>query len=304
MTYPQARLAALERAALQARDDLGSNFPARVALASTGLDVEEVYCSMRLAESPLSKPDVDALVRRGVAVGGHQLAAYIAVEDYATAARYVQAAFMPGRRHGFIALEEIVGLHARIARRSSERPGNLRETSLRSLPSGMVPPPAWLIPQTLAAYVERIRQGPASGASPLTWAADAHARFQRIRPFESANGRVGRTLLNLLLRRTGFLPFIVRPADAAAYLQALRAADSRDTGPLRSLLARSLSRSYAAASANRAEAGDVRPLSDFAAGRERAALYKAAQRGRLRAFRRDGRLYTSATWIADYKALK
>jgi hypothetical protein len=31
-------------------------------------------------------------------------------------------------------------------------------------------------------------------------------------------------------------------------------------------------------------------------------LYKAAQRGRLRVVRRDGRLYTTAAWVAAYGA--
>ena len=287
-------------------DNRGETYPQVTAatMRATGLDIDEVFCSMRLAGTALARPDVEALVRRGVAVGGHKLAAYIAVEDYAAAARYIQAAFMPNRRHRFISVEEIAGLHLRIARRTAARPGSLREVSLRPFPSGMVPPPAWLIPQALTAYVERFRPGPSEGSSVLEWIADAHARFERIQPFESANGRVGRALVNLLLKRTGFLPFIVRPGDAAKYDAALQAADSRDLRPLAALLERSLSRSYALVSAGRLEAAEIRPVSDFATGKDRAALYKAAQRGRLRSFRRDGRLYTSSRWIADYKALR
>jgi hypothetical protein len=48
--------------------------------------------------------------------------------------------------------------------------------------------------------------------------------------------------------------------------------------------------------------GELRSLASFAAGSRRAALYKAAQRGRLRSVRRGGTLYTSAAWIAEYEA--
>jgi hypothetical protein len=82
----------------------------------------------------------------------------------------------------------------------------------------------------------------------------------------------------------------------------LRAADSRDALPLGRLLATSLARSYAFLAAALPAHGDARPLSAFARGARRAALYKAAQRHRLRAFRSDGRLLTTAAWIAEYDA--
>jgi hypothetical protein len=107
-------------------------------------------------------------------------------------------------------------------------------------------------------------------------------------------------LINLLLKRCGYLPFIVRARAGEAYLAALRAADSRDIWPLALVIGKSLARSYAFLGAAVPDAGEARPLSEFASGARLAALYKAAQRGRLRAFRRDGRLLTTAAWIAAY----
>ncbi len=274
---------------------------ARSAVASEALEIDEAWSSLRLADSPLERADAEALLRRGVAVGGYKLEAYIALDDYAAAMRYVRAAPMPGGRQGFVSMQEIVALHRLVARRTSPRPGLLREVTLPAFPGGMVPAPAWLIPQSLTAFVERFRPGPPKDGSPIAWVADAHARYERIHPFDAGNGRVGRALANLLLKRCGLLPLVVRPGDAATYLAALRAADSRNPWPLASLIARSLVRSYALMEAHATRNEDVRPLSEFATDRERASLYKAAQRGRLRAFRRDGRLWTSARWIAEYR---
>jgi hypothetical protein len=47
---------------------------------------------------------------------------------------------------------------------------------------------------------------------------------------------------------------------------------------------------------------ELRPLASFAAGGHADALYKAAQRGRLRVVRRDGRLFTTATWMEHYRS--
>jgi hypothetical protein len=52
-----------------------------------------------------------------------------------------------------------------------------------------------------------------------------------------------------------------------------------------------------------AVAGDepLLPLRSLAGGHY-AALIKAAQRGRLAVVERDGRVYTTAAWISDYRA--
>ena len=45
----------------------------------------------------------------------------------------------------------------------------------------------------------------------------------------------------------------------------------------------------------------LQPLAAFAADGRADALYKAAQRGKLRVVRRKGRLLTTETWVADYR---
>ena len=47
--------------------------------------------------------------------------------------------------------------------------------------------------------------------SPLTLAAIAHAQFETIHPFEDGNGRTGRALVQVLLRRRGLAPQFVPP---------------------------------------------------------------------------------------------
>jgi Fic family protein len=268
--------------------------------AARELFIDEVFRSTALAGASLSRSEVEALLERDSVAPGRTLAENVLVADYGDAARLVRSAPLP-RRRSVLAVDEVAALHALAVRRTlGSRPGRWRETTAAPFPSGMVPPPAWSVPREIATFVDRFASGPPNGTHRIAWAAEAHARFTRIHPFETANGRAARLVTNLLLRRTGLPPLVVRRSDAPRYVRALRAADSRNIWPLAVLIARSALEGAAKLLADSERNDGLRPVSTFAAGARRAALYKAAQRGRLRTVRRDGQLLTRAEWIADY----
>ncbi len=294
--------AALAAAVDDERVRLGSSGP-RVRAEARRLVLEEIWCSARLAGSGLELDEVVALVERGIAAGERRLEDYVLVADYAAAAQFAAEAALPGRKQSYLRLEEVVQLHALAARREpAAHPGAWRSTTVAAFPSGMVAPPAWLVPRQMNAFVERVASGPPPQTHPLLWVADAHERFSRIHPFAKANGRVARLLANLLLRRVELPPFAVRGRTAERYLAALRRADSRDPWPLATVLARAVLASLRRLVAASEGPAELLPLAAFAAGAARARLYKAAQRGRLRSVRRGGQLLTSAPWIAEYEA--
>ena len=71
-----------------------------------------------------------------------------------------------------------------------------------------VPPPPDRVPELmrdLVAYVNTDYH------SPLTQAAVAHAQFETIHPFGDGNGRAGRALIHIVLRRRGLAPRFVPP---------------------------------------------------------------------------------------------
>ncbi len=267
------------------------------------LYLDEIRASAALAGASLEPGEVEALVTRGVALGGRPLEAYVAVADYADAVRYLRAAPLPSRRSPYLRLEEIVELHARATRRAAgAHPGTWRATTLERLAGDVVPPPPWFVPREIDAFVARFGPGPQAGASHLLWLAEAHERLRRIHPFAEANGRTVRLVTNLLLRRLALPPFVVRERDAERYRAALRRADSRDPWPLAGVIGRSILAGLAQLLAALESGGDLRAVAAFAAGAERDALYKAAQRGRLRAVRRNGALLTTQAWIDAYRS--
>jgi Fic family protein len=73
-----------------------------------------------------------------------------------------------------------------------------------------VPPPPALVPtllEDLASFVNDERM------SPVLQAALAHAQFETIHPFADGNGRTGRALIHLILKRRGLSPRAVPPVS-------------------------------------------------------------------------------------------
>lgn len=62
---------------------------------------------------------------------------------------------------------------------------------------------------------------------PLKIAANMHAKFEKIHPFEDGNGRVGRILLNSILIDAGYPPLIIRKTMRKSYFSALEASDNK-----------------------------------------------------------------------------
>jgi hypothetical protein len=279
---------------------------ARLFLGPGGgaLRLVEIAGSLRFAGILVRTGDLAALVTNGRAPAGRSLEACNAIADYAAAVAYAAGLGRQRRRQPLVRVEEIVALHAVATRRSSfERPGKWRSATAAALRGGAVPPPAWLVPRDVAALVERFANPPAPERLVLLWLADYHARLSRIHPFATANGRVTRLCLNLLLIRLGYPPFVIRPREGPRFASALDRAAAGDLWPSALFLGRSLRKSLQ-------ERGDVShspgdalvALSTIEGESERAALYKASQRGRLRTIRRGTSVFTSKLWIDEYRS--
>jgi Fic family protein len=114
-----------------------------------------------------------------------------------------------------------------------------------------VPPPPERVKalmDDLVAFMNR------TDVAPVVQAAIAHAQFETIHPFADGNGRVGRALIHVVLRRRGLAPRYVPPvslvlaADAKAYVAGLTAfRDDRAAGWIL-LFAQAIERAAAKAS--------------------------------------------------------
>lgn len=73
-----------------------------------------------------------------------------------------------------------------------------------------VPPPPELVDSLLADLCAFCND---SSLPPLVQAAIAHAQFETVHPFDDGNGRTGRALVQVILRRRGLAPFYVPPVS-------------------------------------------------------------------------------------------
>ena len=81
-------------------------------------------------------------------------------------------------------------------------------SSFNPCSAAFVPPPHEYLDDLLADLLEYVN---GDNHSPLVQAAVAHAQFETLHPFADGNGRTGRALIHLVLRRRGLAPAFVPP---------------------------------------------------------------------------------------------
>lgn len=265
--------------------------------AFAALRLDEVAASSRLAGARLDLTEVRALLDRGRALGGHRFEDYLIVRGYADAAGW---AAQQGARRNPVTTEDLRTLHRLAVRGISDDAGAWRTRTVPPLADGTVPPPHWLVPFETETYVGRLALG-ADDPAPLALAR-AVARLVRLQPFPNGNGRVARLVANLLAYRRGLPPIVYDARARSSYAAALRAALAGDATPLARVIGQALGRGLERLRDAIEPVDELLPLGSFAGEGGTDRLYKAAQRGRLRVVRRDGRLYTTAPWVAAYGA--
>jgi Fic family protein len=108
-----------------------------------------------------------------------------------------------------ITLDRLLETHRRLLDRTrlAEHAGRVRTeqnwiggSSHNPCSASFVPPPDDVVPELLADLLEFCN---GDDLPPVVQAAVAHAQFETIHPFVDGNGRVGRVLIHLVLRRRG-----------------------------------------------------------------------------------------------------
>jgi Fic family protein len=140
-----------------------------------------------------------------------------------------------------LSVELLLEIHRRLLRgtRLEEHGGRLRDvqnwiggSSFNQCSAEYVPPPPELVAELVADLCDFCNE---DSLPAVAQAAIAHSQFETIHPFVDGNGRVGRALIHLVLRRRGVVSRVVPPVSlilatwAKEYVDAL--AGTRYRGP-------------------------------------------------------------------------
>ena len=284
----------------------GSASARRFERARREVVYDEIAASCAIAGARLSSEQTRRLLESGRTVAGR-------LEDHLLVLGYARAALSVAREHPAVAAQrrlvttvEIERLHETVVAplavlRATPPAAGWRRANLPPVREGMVTLPHWLIEFEMSALVDRIGSGPRNEGGLFEWLADAYERFERIRPFVDANGRVARLLVNVLLARLGYPPATMAASLVGAFEHALRAADAGNRQPLAAVLERAVRSNLERLAATLVDPGALRPLAHFTRrGLHLDALRKAAQRGRLRTIARGREIFTTQAWLERY----
>ncbi len=218
---------------------------AEAALVRLDLVAGALSDSEALARLLLRAESVASSRIEGLEIGARRLLHADAERDLGEATRDVTAAEVLGNIDAMLYAVESIGeggplsvdllleIHRRLlsGTRLEHHGGRLREkqnwiggSSFNPCSAEYVPPPRELVPELLADLCEF---GNDDSLPAVAQAALAHAQFETIHPFVDGNGRVGRALIHLILRRRGVVSRVLPPVSlilatwAKEYVEAL-----------------------------------------------------------------------------------
>jgi Fic family protein len=180
------------------------------------LVLEWTYNANALEGNTLTLPETK-IVLEGIAVGGKTLREHFEALNHRDAIRYAEE--IVGHNEA-LSESQIRHIHARVLKNIDDNEaGQYRRVNLKATGEGATLPDFSQLPEEMAGFIRW--HADATAMHPVVRAAELHARFSKISPFATGNGRIGRLLLNLELMKAGYPPAVIRHDDSAAYWQAL-----------------------------------------------------------------------------------
>jgi Fic family protein len=204
---------------------------AEAALARFDVEVRTLSDSEALARLLLRTEAVASSRIEGLEIGARRLLRADAERRLGETSRDVNAAEVLGNidamlfavqsvdAGGLLSIDLLLEIHRRLLRgtRLEMFAGRLRDeqnwiggSSFNPCSAEFVPPPPELVPELLADLCDFCNDDMLPA---VAQAAIAHAQFETVHPFVDGNGRVGRALIHLVLRRRGAVSRVLPPVS-------------------------------------------------------------------------------------------
>jgi Fic family protein len=220
---------------------------AELAIARLNESAGALQSTEALARLLLRAESVASSKIEGLEVGGRRLLRAEAARDLGDPAQDVTAEEVLGNIEAMrwateylgsaepVSVDGILGVHRRLlaGTRLAQHGGVLRQeqnwiggSSFNPCGADFVPPPPEDVEPLLADLCAFCND---DSLPPVAQAAIAHAQFETIHPFVDGNGRTGRALIHVVLRRRGLAPRVLPPVSLVlatwsdSYIQTLTA---------------------------------------------------------------------------------
>src|SRR5687768_2783975 len=220
---------------------------AEAAIAQLNRSAAALVDTETLARLLLRAESVASSYIEGLAIGGRRLLRAEAAQALGIAVADFKAEEVLGNIHAmtfaveslssapWITVDSILEVHSRLLAptRLAGHAGHIRTlqnwiggSNYTPCRAAFVPPPPEYVPELLADLADFCNR---SDLPAVAHAAIAHAQFETIHPFVDGNGRTGRAMIHVLLRRRRLAHRVVPPIslvlarDATSYIDALTA---------------------------------------------------------------------------------
>ncbi|MDV0445990.1 hypothetical protein MmiAt1_15960 [Methanimicrococcus sp. At1] len=138
---------------------------------------------------------------------------------------YVKTRSFTNNSNGKISVAFIKKIHSMIMANILENPGQFRNSNIGIVGCDLQHTPPELIEDELNELIRNFYENIQAQKYPFEQIMIFHYRFETIHPFLDGNGRVGREVMNYLLRKEKFPQFLIGNENRSDYLSALRSGD-------------------------------------------------------------------------------
>lgn len=180
------------------------------------------YDTNRIEGSKLSFKDTRELLELGISPSGKP------IRDIKEAEAHRKVFYEMIHMKGDLSLDVLLEWHRELF--EATKPGiagRLRDYQVYISGSRYVPPPASVLPAGLSEFFRWYKTEKGKENS-VELAARMHMRFETIHPFGDGNGRLGRLIMNFILRRGGYPMLNIKYTGRGSYYGALERSNAKD----------------------------------------------------------------------------
>lgn len=204
--------------------------------------LEMTYNSNAIEGNKLTLKETFLVINDGITVKGKSLKDHLEAKNHHEALHFLFELIEHEKKHTVSerlirSLQQLVVKDIEDSDAGKYRQGNVMITG-----SKHKPPPAYQVPQLMAALIDWIKKK-INKIHPVELASLAHHKLVHIHPFTDGNGRTARLFMNLLLMQKGYPLVIILKNDRKKYYRVLEKADKSETSDLEKFIAQAVERS-------------------------------------------------------------